>query len=54
MLEPDAPPLAREHMDRDAVSRTAPDREAGFDADPNARVLVVRDGVPTRWLADGN
>lgn len=44
MLEPDAPPLAREHMDRDAVSRTAPDRDAVFDADSNARVLVVRDG----------
>jgi NAD+ diphosphatase len=44
VLEPDAPPLAREHLDRDAVSRTVASREADFDADPDARVLVVRDG----------
>jgi NAD+ diphosphatase len=39
-----APPLAREHLDRDAASRTAAGRQEAFDADPHARVLVVRDG----------
>lgn len=43
-LAAEAPPLAREHLDRDAVGRTDPAREAAFDADPHARVLVVRDG----------
>lgn len=50
MLEPDAPlavdapPLAREHLDRDAANRTSLERQREFDVDANARVLVVRDG----------
>lgn len=40
----DAPPLAREHLDRDAAHRTDPGREAAFDDDPHARVMLVRDG----------
>jgi NAD+ diphosphatase len=39
-----APPLAREHLDRDAIGRTDPARQAAFDVDPHARVLLVRDG----------
>lgn len=64
MLEPDAPlpteaplgaeapPLAREHLDRDAASRTAAGRQEAFDADPDARVLVVRDGRVLRGDGD--
>lgn len=40
----DAPPLAREHLDRDAEHRTDPARHAAFDADADARVMLVRDG----------
>jgi NAD+ diphosphatase len=39
-----APPLAREHLDRDAVTRALEGRAEAFDTDPNARVLVVRSG----------
>ncbi|MFC9919503.1 NAD(+) diphosphatase [Agromyces binzhouensis] len=39
-----APPLAREHLDRDAVSRADDQRAAAFDADANARVLAVHAG----------
>ncbi|GAA1060950.1 NAD(+) diphosphatase [Agromyces bracchium] len=39
-----APPLAREHLDRDAVSRTLEGRADAFLADPRARVLAVHDG----------
>ncbi|WP_353815631.1 NAD(+) diphosphatase [Agromyces sp. SYSU T00266] len=39
-----APPLAREHLDRDGVSRAASGRAAAFDADPDARVLAVHAG----------
>ncbi|WP_400999453.1 NAD(+) diphosphatase [Agromyces sp. GXQ0307] len=41
---PAAPPLAREHLDRDAVSRALPGRAEAFLADPQARVLAVHDG----------
>ncbi|MGR0318223.1 NAD(+) diphosphatase [Agromyces sp. ZXT2-3] len=56
MLQPDVPnpagasqaatppPLAREHLDRDAVTRTLEGRAEAFDADPNARVLAVHSG----------
>lgn len=40
----EAPPLAREHHDRDAASRNDPARQAAFDADAGARVMLVRDG----------
>ncbi|BDZ55970.1 hypothetical protein GCM10025870_30430 [Agromyces marinus] len=49
-----APPLAREHLDRDASARTAPGREAAFDADPEALVLALHDGrVLVREGVDG-
>jgi NAD+ diphosphatase len=43
-LAVDSPPLAREHLDRDAEHRTVPSRQAEFDADGDARVMLVRDG----------
>lgn len=49
----DAPPLAREHLDRDAASRTDPGRQEAFDADPDARVIVVRDGRVLLGGGDG-
>ncbi|GAA2028052.1 NAD(+) diphosphatase [Agromyces tropicus] len=39
-----APPLAREHLDRDAVSRTIEGRAEAFVADADARVLAVHAG----------
>jgi len=39
-----APPLAREHVDRDAVSRAVSGRSVEFDAHPDARVLAVHAG----------
>ncbi|MBM7505289.1 NAD(+) diphosphatase [Agromyces aurantiacus] len=51
---PDAPPLAREHLDRDAASRTLPGRQEAFDADERARVLVVRDGRVLLGDGDGD
>ncbi|WP_353827277.1 NAD(+) diphosphatase [Agromyces sp. SYSU T0242] len=41
---PAGPPLAREHLDRDAASRDRPERADEFDRDPRARVLAVHDG----------
>jgi NAD+ diphosphatase len=38
------PPLAREHLDRDAVTRTLDGRAEAFVADPDARVLLVHAG----------
>ncbi|MGX5695945.1 NAD(+) diphosphatase [Agromyces soli] len=38
------PPLARGALDRDAVARSQPDREAAFDGDPTARVIVLHEG----------
>ncbi|MGR2751342.1 NAD(+) diphosphatase [Agromyces arachidis] len=38
-----APPLAREHLDRDAEHRNDPGRRAAFDDAAAARVMVVRD-----------
>jgi NAD+ diphosphatase len=51
-LAVDPPPLAREHLDRDAEHRTDPSRQADFDADPDARVMLVRDGRVL--VADGS
>ncbi|WP_127793864.1 NAD(+) diphosphatase [Agromyces sp. LHK192] len=38
------PPLARTVIDRDAAARDAADAGARFDADPTARVIVMRPG----------
>ncbi|WP_255368628.1 NAD(+) diphosphatase [Agromyces sp. CF514] len=44
MRESTPPPLARARLDRDGATRGLPDRSARFDADPEARVLLLHDG----------
>jgi NAD+ diphosphatase len=42
--EPTSPPLARARLERDGASRLLADREARFDADPEAVVLLLHAG----------
>ncbi|ANJ26584.1 NAD(+) diphosphatase [Agromyces aureus] len=43
MRESTPPPLARAHLDRDGVGRGDAARSGRFDADPDARVLLLHD-----------